>query len=331
MGATAQQTKTELLVLGELCVDLIIPVCREIRFGQHEQVVETTTLTMGSSSAITACGAAALGTSTVLASVRGDDTFGRYLDAELRRRGVGTALVRVDTTRPTGASTHLTRPDGDRAILTSLGSIGCTSAVDVPDAVLETFRHLHVGSYFLQRSLWPDAPGLFARARALGLTTSLDGNFDPALSWDSGILAVLQATDVFFGNAQEICGIARSAEVRAAINTLLDVMPVGAIVVCKLGADGATATQRDEQGQCTDAAGIPQTVGEIVDTVGAGDTFASGFITARLRELNVAESLAVAVSCGSASTRGSGGVGAQPDWATAHTLAATVRVAQSRG
>src|SRR6218665_1921930 len=118
MGVAAQQMKTDLLVLGELCVDLIIPVCREIRFGQHEQVVETTTLTMGSSSAITACGAAALGTSTVLASVR----------------GVGTTLVRVDATRPTGASTHLTRPDGDRAILTSLGSIGCTSAVDVPDA-----------------------------------------------------------------------------------------------------------------------------------------------------------------------------------------------------
>ena len=137
MAAPAGALTPELLVVGELCVDLIIPLDDAIRFGQHEQLVEATTLTMGSSSAITACGAAALGTSTALVSVRGDDTFGRFLDAELRRLGVATGLVRIDGSRPTGASTHLTLADGERAILTSLGSIG-TVTVRMPRLAAST-------------------------------------------------------------------------------------------------------------------------------------------------------------------------------------------------
>ena len=52
MGAPAAAV-ADLLVIGELCVDLIIEVGDEIRFGQHEQIVPRTTLTMGSSSATT--------------------------------------------------------------------------------------------------------------------------------------------------------------------------------------------------------------------------------------------------------------------------------------
>ncbi|MDN4599358.1 carbohydrate kinase family protein [Leifsonia sp. NPDC014704] len=330
MGAAAEPLNgSELLVLGELCVDLIIPVDDEIRFGQHEQLVPATTLTMGSSSAITACGAAALGTGTRLISVRGDDTFGRFLDAELRRLGVGTALIRVDATLPTGASTHLTRPDGDRAILTSLGSIGTVSADDAPDAVLRTARHLHVGSYFLQTALQPDARALFARARALGLSTSLDGNFDPSQDWDSGVLDALAEVDVLFGNDAELCGIARDDDAASAVRLLLDRMPEGAIVVRKLGPAGAQAWERIGSGLRVLSCGIPAVPGALIDTVGAGDTLAAGFVSARLRGEPTGRSLAIAVSCGSASTRGPGGVGAQPGWDTARSLAATLTVAQN--
>lgn len=328
-ASTADLLVADLLVVGELCVDLIIPLESDIRFGQHEQLVPATTLTMGSSSAITACGAAALGTRTALVSVRGDDTFGRFLDAELQRLGVGTRLVRVDGSAPTGVSTHLTRPDGDRAILTSLGSIGRVTAADASDDILRSARHLHIGSYFLQTDLWPDARSLFARAHALGLTTSLDGNFDPEEEWDRGVLDALAEVDVFFGNDQELCGIAGSADADAAVRSLLEIMPRGGVVVRKLGSEGAEASSLADGGRQTLAVGIPEVAGTLVDTVGAGDTLAAGFIAARLRGLPVADSLAVAVSCGSASTRGAGGTGAQPDWATARTLAAALRVARN--
>jgi sugar/nucleoside kinase (ribokinase family) len=85
----------ELLVVGELCVDLIVELDGDIDFGQAERIVGSTTLTMGSSSAITACGAARLGVPTSLVSVRGDDVFGRFLSDELDRLGVDHSRVRV--------------------------------------------------------------------------------------------------------------------------------------------------------------------------------------------------------------------------------------------
>ena len=109
-----------------------------------------------------------------------DDAF---LSAELARRGVDDAGVRVDPSLPTGSGIALTLPGGDRAILTAAGSIGATTADDVTDELLARHGHLHVGSYFLQRGLWPRAAELFARARRLRLTTSLDGNFDPDQTW----------------------------------------------------------------------------------------------------------------------------------------------------
>lgn len=325
MGAAAASVG-RLLVIGELCVDLIIATGDEIRFGQHEQIVPRTTLTMGSSSAITACGAAALGIDTRLISVRGDDTFGRFLDEELRRRAVDTSGVRIDDSLPTGASTHLTRPDGDRAILTSMGSIGTVRAADVTAEDLADAAHAHIGSYFLQHALQEDAPALFARARAAGVRTSLDGNFDPAERWDSGILTLLPHVDVFFGNEEELTGISGVAGIDDAVGELLAIMPQGAVVVAKLGADGAYAARLSGGKVERVRAAVPPLDGELADTVGAGDTLAAGYIAGMLHGMPVEDALRLAVACGTASTRGSGGVGAQPDWETAAALAARTAV-----
>lgn len=324
--AAAAASVGRLLVVGELCVDLIIEVDDQIRFGQHEQIVPRTTLTMGSSSAITACGAAALGIPTRLISVRGDDTFGRFLDAELSQRRVDTAGVRVDDSLPTGASTHLTRPSGDRAILTSMGSIGTVRSADVTAADLASAAHLHVGSYFLQHALHADAPSLFRAARTAGVSTSLDGNFDPAEQWDSGILDLLPHVDVFFGNEEELTGITGAADIDAAVERLLEIMPADAVVVAKLGADGAVAVRRVGGSVERVRAGVPALDSELVDTVGAGDTLAAGFLAARLLGMTADDAIAFAVACGTASTRGAGGVGAQPDRATALALTARTTV-----
>ena len=110
------------------------PSTATIEFGQAERIVPATEVVMGSSSAITACGLARLGVPTALVSVVGDDLLGGFLLGELRDRGVDTTYVRVDGSLPTGTSTILTRPDGDRAILTALGSIGQVTVADAPSS-----------------------------------------------------------------------------------------------------------------------------------------------------------------------------------------------------
>ncbi|WP_431796318.1 carbohydrate kinase family protein [Microbacterium enclense] len=318
----------DLLVVGELCVDVIVSLDdTPVRFGQHERIVDSTLLTMGSSSAITACGAAALGARVSLVGVRGEDSFGEYIARQLNELGVDTTSIRIDPSVPTGSSVHLTRPDGDRAILTALGSIGRTVAADVPTSLLSRSRHLHIGSYFLQSGLWSDAAALLSEARGLGVTTSLDGNFDPAEEWDSGIRDVLTEVEVFFGNEEELMAVADVSDVDDAVRSLLALMPVGATVVCKRGASGATAFTRLADEVTSIHAGVPDAPGPVIDTVGAGDTLAAGYLVARIGGADSAMALALGVASGTASTRGAGGVSAQPDRDVAEGLAAAVQLA----
>src|SRR5262245_10644863 len=163
----------DLLVVGEVNPDVVVwdPDPRPV-FGQAERFVEGVRLTIGSSSAITACGAARLGLRVALVGVVGDDALGRFMLEALASRGVDVSACRVASGRPAGASVILGN-GADRAILTATGTIGDVRAADVPPALLAGARHVHVGSYFLQPALAAEVPALFRAARAAGATTSL--------------------------------------------------------------------------------------------------------------------------------------------------------------
>jgi sugar/nucleoside kinase (ribokinase family) len=141
----------DLLVIGECNPDLIVRQVPEIRFGQVEGLVESTTLTLGSSGVITACAAARLGLSVTFVGVVGDDLFGRFMRDGLLAHGVDPGL-RVRPDAPTGSTVVLER-GGDRALLTHLGTIGAVTPADVPPELLSRCRHVHVSSWFLQHGL----------------------------------------------------------------------------------------------------------------------------------------------------------------------------------
>jgi sugar/nucleoside kinase (ribokinase family) len=296
----------DILVLGELNVDLILQGAVEPAWGQAEQLIDDATLTLGGSSAIFACGAARLGLRVAFATVVGDDLLGRFCRETLAARGVDTTGVVVDPALRTGMTVILQRPD-DRAMLTFLGTIGALRVDHIGPALLRAARHLHVGSYFLQAGLWPDLPALFAAARARGATTSLDPNWDPAGSWALPD-TLLEQTDILLPNEAEACAIARAADWRAALDTLAARVPIVAI---KRGAAGTVAAQGAMRAQAT-----PPRVA-VVDAVGAGDSFDAGFVYGVLAGWPLERSLALAVACGALSTRAAGGTTAQPTLAEA--------------
>src|SRR5690606_37798313 len=93
----------DLLVIGEINPDLnlhgkdVVPA-----FGQAEKLVEDATLVIGSSSAITACGAARLGLQVAFLGVVGDDPFGHFMLAAMAAKGVDTSACIVDPALSTG-------------------------------------------------------------------------------------------------------------------------------------------------------------------------------------------------------------------------------------
>ena len=296
----------DLLVVGDCNPDLVLAGDVVPRFGQIEQLVEAS-LVIGGSASILACGAARLGLKTTLASVVGDDTFGHFMRASLERRGVATDALAIDTEATTGLSVILATAV-DRAILTHLGTIDAVARSHVPNALLARARHVHIASYYLLAALWSDAASLLAAAQELGATTSLDTNWDPSERFE--LDDVLDHVDILMPNAAEAIRIAKVDTVDAALTHLATRVPT---VVAKHGADGGEARRGHE---LVRASALPI---EVVDSVGAGDSFGAGFLCGHLTGLSLDASLRLAVACGSLSTRAAGGTDAQPTLAEAST------------
>jgi len=310
----------DLLVAGELNPDILIagPDVRP-RFGQVETVVDAIRLEIGSSSAIAACGAARLGLRTAFLGVVGDDLFGRFMLDALVERRVDVSACRLDPGCPTGASAILT--DGhDRAILTAIGTIASLRADDVTDDLLRRARHLHVGSAFLQPALLAGLADLFARAAALGVTTSVDGNWDPTERWDGGFLAALPWADVVLPNEAEALRLTGASTPQDAAEELVRRgsvdrrSPRPITVAVKLGAAGALAVRGGAPPEIAQAEARQV---EVVDTTGAGDSFDAGFLSGFLAGWPLGRTLDLAVACGALSVRGIGGTSAQPTLAEA--------------
>jgi sugar/nucleoside kinase (ribokinase family) len=297
----------DIITFGDTCVDLILAGGDVTpRFGQVEQLVDGYELELGGSCCIFACQAARLGLRVAVVGKVGPDAFGRLVVEKLAACGVDTGHIAVDPALRTGLSVALAA-GGDRAILTVLGSISALSPADVGDELLAQARHLHHGSYFLHTGLRPAMPAIFARARALGLTTSLDTNWDPADGWGGTLADTLAATDLFMPNEQEALRIAGAADLDAAVALLRARAPLLAL---KRGAQGATLYG---PGGRVDGPALPPASGG--DSVGAGDSFDAGFLAGWLRGLPLATCMAIAAHCGRAVASRAGGIAGQPTWA----------------
>jgi ribokinase len=294
----------DILTIGDMCVDLVVDLGRtKPLFGQAEQWVRDYTLEMGGSACIFACQAAKLGLRVAVVGRVGNDAFGQLALRRLSESGVDTRYVLVEPSLKTGLGLALCRSAGDRAILTYAGSINAVYPADLTDDLLRRARHLHYCSYYLQTNLLPAVPEIFRRARALGLSISLDSNWDPEGRWDDGLAEALLLCDLFLPNEQEALAISGASRLEDALASLA---AAGAVVAVKRGELGALV-----------AAGAARWVAPVepiltvADTIGAGDSFDAGFVAAWLAGHRPEVCAAVGNACGRASTQARGGIQGQ--------------------
>jgi sugar/nucleoside kinase (ribokinase family) len=299
----------DILVLGDANPDLVLSGEEvEPAFGQAERLVDEARFVIGGSGAIFACGAAKLGLRVAFAGVVGDDLFGRFMQAELQEHGVDTSGIVVVANRPTGVTVVLSGRH-DRAMLTHAGTTGELRRAMIDADLLHRTRHVHVSSYFLQRSLVPELPALLKEARSDDSSTSVDPNWDPAGIWDDGLLALLPDVDVFLPNEVEALSLARISVIEDAIGRLRS-SGAGTVVV-KSAAQGAVGAQ------ASDLIVQPAIPTRLVDSTGAGDSFDAGFLAAFLAREPLARCLEIGNVCGALSTLAIGGTASQPTMAEA--------------
>lgn len=291
-----------ILSFGEINFDVVLRGYRDFPAPGRETLVDDFTMTLGSSTAITSAGLVRLGNRVAFVGLVGADASGDFCLNSMASLGLDVSGVRKHPSIKTSITVSISSPE-DRSMVSYLGTIPELRGSDVEDRFLAGFQHVHTSSYFLQTGLQQDLAGVFARARRHGLTTSLDPACDPALQWKSGLREVLSEVDVFLPNESELRGITGEADPEAGLWALKG---VAARTVVKLGRDGAMTLENDRPVRL----GAPHI--EVLDSTGAGDNFNAGFLHAWLNRRPIDEALKLGVACGSFSTRGIGGTGAQP-------------------
>ncbi|MCL2364078.1 MAG: sugar kinase [Defluviitaleaceae bacterium] len=298
--------KYDVITAFDICVDFLMDLGQtEPEFGQKEKLVDNYGLEMGGSACIFATQCAKLGLATTGAGTAGTDNFGTFMLECLERDGVDTMHIRRGTDK-TALTLCLNKTGGDRAILTYMGKMDTVQAAWL-DELLPQARHLHICSYFLLKSLQSEYPALLKKAKELGVTVSLDTNWDPEENWDGGIKEILPYVDVFLPNENELMLITGKDNVEDALRYVGQFVPTIAV---KCGADGAYAYQKGDIIK-VDAMKIT-----VADTVGAGDSFNGGFMYGYLNGLPMEECLKCGTTCGSLNASHHGGTAGQPNLTT---------------
>jgi sugar/nucleoside kinase (ribokinase family) len=166
---------------------------------------------------------------------------------------------------------------------------GFTAPFDFPPQLTQGMSHYHLASLFILPDFRPHAPATLARARAAGLTTSLDTNWDPRGAWMTDLAPCLPDLDFLFMNEDE-------ARMLGATPAAILSRGVGAVVV-KLGPRGC-AVYTAAREILSSAFDVP-----VKDTTGAGDCFVAGFLAAHLRGASLEAAARFANAVGALSVR----------------------------
>ena len=289
--------KFDVSVIGELNLDLIfygLPAKLEL---DREHLASNLSLTLGSSSAIFAHNLARLGSSVGFSSSIGSDSLGPICIERLAEANVDLSRVKKFDGKITGLTVIL--PQGkERYILTYPGTMADYSLSDLDLKYVFDAKHLHVASYFLQRAIQPSLEQIFREAKAAGLTTSLDTNDDPDDRWTPEIQKLFPHLDLLMPNEHEARRMAGVDDIDKAIEILSKKVKA---LVLKRGSKGAMVVSGDKR-----FTALPLAV-EVVDAVGAGDSFNAGFLHQFVRKAPLEDCLAFGnVIAALSTTRGGG-------------------------
>jgi len=300
------EKKYDVLVVGELNVDLILDKIEKFPEVGKEVLAQKMTLTLGSSSAIFASNISSLGTRVAFIGKIGKDKFGEVVLESLQAKKVDTSMILIDKNVGTGA-TIILNVDEDRANTTYPGAMDLLTIDDISDDDLSKAKHPHFSSYFLQPGMWGGLGKLFRKAKKIGLTTSFDMQWDPQETWKLDIPDVLPYVDVFLPNETELMLLTGKDDLNEAIESIKKHTN---ILVVKRGNKGSYVHYKDQLSDLP-----PFLNKEVVDAIGAGDSFNAGFIFKFIKGCDVVECQKFGNLTGAVSTTAAGGTTAFENYA----------------
>lgn len=233
----------------------------------------------GGSAANTLAGVAALGARCAFIGQVADDQLGEVFAHDVRALGIDFPVAPRPGQPPTGRCLVLVAPDGERTMNTSLGAAHFLPESSADPDLIGNARFLYIEGY-----MWDPPEPRRAILRAIAAARASGAKVALALSaiflmdrYRADFMGLLDQglVDILFANEAELLALVEGSDLEAALETLRPRVPL--LVVTRSEA-GALAV---EDGARVDV--TAERVERVVDTTGAGDLFAAGFLAGQVQ------------------------------------------------
>ncbi|TET12149.1 MAG: carbohydrate kinase family protein [Candidatus Thorarchaeota archaeon] len=267
----------DIISIGRINIDVNMRVKTLPKVNEH-MICEKGRIAIGGSAANFATQSARLGSKTSLVSCLGDDAYGQLAMKEIANAGVDTNCLLVLEKQPTGIFFYAHDSKDERIVVVEPGANRFLEKHLFEEDSLVDAQLVHVAGSF---------PMMINRVSDVTTTHGMILSLDPGRA--AGNLdyeKILRRTDLLFVTQRELKDYFKITPTEKQLRALAKTFP--GIVVLKMGEKGAIATDGFEY--CTsDVFEVP-----VVDTLGAGDSFAAGFVTAWMRSERIEQALNVA-------------------------------------
>lgn len=269
----ASGERVDVIAVGHALVDIRI-VVREFPQSDQESPVLEQNWGAGGSAVNVAIGVRRLGMLSAIAAKIGFDSFGRIVVDELLREGVDMSGLRISWGR-TGFTIVGIDSRGEVIMYSFKGSAEDLEPHEIDENLVKKARHMHVASLRIDTS---------ARALELakkhGLTTSWDPGRLLSKKGVEALRGILSMVDIVMLNNSEAYNMTGERDYTKAAEIIRNTGP--GTVIIKLGSEGVYIVSNEYVGKIP-AIGVEK----VIDTTGAGDAFAAGYISGMLRGYSV--------------------------------------------
>ncbi|MBN2434968.1 MAG: adenosine kinase [Spirochaetes bacterium] len=242
----------------------------------------TITVSPGGSAANTIFAASHLGLRTAFVGKLGRDENSRFYESEFRRAGGSRSRFKHTYHNSTARCLSLITPDAERTMRTNLAAASELDVSDINSHDFQECRHVHLEGYLMYN------PELFIHilktVKQSGCTISMDlGSYEVVNSSRLELTELISKyVDMVFANEDEAEALFGKNDHEKNLDSLGDLCETAAI---KIGPDGSLIKSGKDFVLVK-----PEPASARIDTTGAGDLWASGFLYARLRGHDLATS-----------------------------------------
>ncbi len=239
----------------------------------------------GGSAANTVAALASCGVRAGFLGSIADDATGQQFTRDMTQTGITFSPVIAQTDQSSGCCIVCVTPDGERTMNTHIGAAGAFARAHVDDEMIAASDILYLEGY-----LWDDADAKEAMRHAITVAKtnhtriafSMSDTFCVTRHRDEFLALLRGDVDIVFANAQEAIALTDSDTPQQAAQILAKSVAVVAVT------DGANAATIIDAGNTLSV--TPEPVAKVIDTTGAGDLFAAGFLHGLLGNVSTEES-----------------------------------------